>query len=1174
MNRRQFIGSLAACGLVRPRHAAAAPFPVRWRQASPYEALTPYILPGNDEFAGEKTAMEIAAVLRRLPQTRALPLAADFRGASPLPLRYRAVAADAFEAEFDQAALDQAAGGFEAGMREWLAALGAVRDARYFVLPGDTVRYEIASAQPAGLEYRVGFWKQKWTGGRLVEFQPLRETLVKAEHPLFSDVTTELFGTGQGGADQGFREQLLRGIPYWRARLDSASGIDIYGSNGIAVGDMDGDGRDEVYVCQPGGLPNRLYHLRDGKMRDITERAGVGLLDDTSGALFLDLRNSGRQDLVVLRAAGPVLFLNQGDGTFALRPDAFHFRAAPQGSFTGMSAADYDCDGRVDLYLCTYTYFQSEDQYRYPVPYHDAQNGPPNFQFRNELTADGSGTFEDVTESAGLNENNNRFSFAPAWCDYDGDGWPDLYVANDFGRHNLYKNSGGHFQDVARPAGVEDLGPGMSAAWFDYDGDGRPDLYVSNMWSDAGRRVTGDAAFRPAQGAGMREAWRRHTKGNSLYRNRGDGTFAEAGAAQGVEMGRWAWSADAHDFDNDGSPEIYVTCGMLTGPDEIDLMSFFWRQVVAKSPTVAERSDAYENGWNAINQFIREDYSWNGREPNVFYARRGDSEAGNGRYFDFSGVSGLDCALDSRAFAVTDLDGDGNLDLLLKSRLGPQVKAFRNECGTGRKSIAIRLTGTRSNRDAIGARVEVDGVVKFLHAGSGYVSQNTKVLHCGLGQAAEASLVRILWPSGTRQEFHSLAAGFRYDITEGSAEIRKQAFAARAASAAAKAAAALAADKLVADNQPRTHDTWLLEPVPLPDKRKGPGLLYIGDGGRPGLTANVDVVDLTREKAEVAAGYALFRRYLLDWRTGLGLPLVLLIDEASRAHKLYAAPPDAATLAADLTRMREANRQTLALPFAGDYVSLPRRNYFKLGAAFYWAGYPEQALPYLEEVVRQAPANDKALNAIGQIHLDAGRLPQARSFLERAVAANPRLGEAWNNLGGVESGAGNLQAALQHYQRASELLPKSAYPLVNAGEVQAQLGDAEAAGKLFRRAMEVDPKNAEAPNQLGLLAGREHRNNEARDWFQRAITLQRDHAGAINNLGVLYVQMGLANDAIAAFEYGIRMAPRDELMYMNLGRVYVTQGDRAKAREVMLRLLKQQPDSVAAAKALRELEVR
>jgi tetratricopeptide (TPR) repeat protein len=1089
MNRREFLGSVAAAGFMGPRHCAAAPFPVQFRKASPQEKLAQYILPGNDEFAGEKTAMDTVEAVRR-----------------------------------------------------------KMGPGRYYVLPGDRVRYEIARTTSSGIEYRVGEWK-------LPGLDPLRETVERSARQLFRDVTEQLFG-----GCESYREQMLRGVPYWRARLDSASGIDIYGSNGIAVGDIDGDGADEVFVCQPGGLPNRLYKMRGEKFEDITAHAGVGLLDDTSCALFLDLRNSGVQDLVVLRAAGPVVFLNQGDGTFALRTDAFHFGGKPQGSFTGMSAADYDRDGRIDLYLCTYTYFQSEDQYRYPTPYHDAQNGPPNFLFRNRLAADGSGTFEDVTAAAGLNRNNNRFSFAPAWCDYDADGWPDLYVANDFGRHNLYRNREGKFEDVAAAAGVADIGPGMSAAWFDYDGDGRPDLYVSNMWSDAGQRVTADAAFRPAADDALREAYRRHTKGNSLYKNRGDGTFGEVSSAERVEMGRWAWCADGHDFDNDGAPEIYVTCGMLTGPKETDLMSFFWRQVVAKSPTTAVRSEAYENGWNAINQLIREDYSWNGREPNVFYVRR------DGHYYDASGVSGLDCALDSRAFAVTDLDGDGNLDVLLKSRLAPQVKAFRNESTAGRIAIAVRLTGTKSNRDAVGARVDADGVVQWLQAGSGYLAQHTKTLHFGVGDKAQVENLRIVWPSGTRQEFHGLAAGCRYDITEGSSELKKTPFAARPIGAAAGTA--------TADNQPRTHDTWLLEPVPLPDRRKGPGLLYVGEGESPALRADVEVVNLRTAQPDVVAGYALFRRYLLDWRTELNLPLLLLIDERQRAHKIYATTPDAATLAADLKRLGAPGRQHLALPFAGDYVGVPRRNYFKLGVAFYQAGYPQQALPYLEETVQQNPQNDKALNAVGQIHLDAGRLAQARSFLERAVSANPALGEGWNNLGGVELAAGNADEALRNYRRAVELLPKAAYPLVNAGSLTAQQGDTAGAAKLFERAMEADPKDADAPNQMGVLAARAGRNAEAKQWFEKAIALRRDYAGAINNLGVLYSQMGQANDAIAAFEYGIRVAPDEEQLYMNLGRTYVKAGDRAKARDVMQRLLERKPDSTAASNALRELESR
>jgi len=140
-------------------------------------------------------------------------------------------------------------------------------------------------------------------------------------------------------------------------------------------------------------------------------------------------------------------------------------------------------------------------------------------------------------------------------------------------------------------------------------------------------------------------------------------------------MGHWSWSCDGCDFDNDGTPEIYIACGMLTNNSRTDLMSYFYRQVVSKSPPKYERAPAYENGWNAINQLVRQEYSWAGPEPNVLYARRA------GRYYDFSGASGLDLAEDSRAFGLIDFDGDGNLDLVLKSRLGPQLRLLGTSAG-------------------------------------------------------------------------------------------------------------------------------------------------------------------------------------------------------------------------------------------------------------------------------------------------------------------------------------------------------------------------------------------------------------------------------------------------------------------------------------------------------------
>jgi tetratricopeptide (TPR) repeat protein len=1114
IQRREFLAALASLGFLPSRSSGGIPFTAHFRRPNPFDAVLAHVEAGSDEFPFEKQAQEIENRLAAMLHGEALPLAASFRGTPPMPRRYMHIAEGVSEAEFgDGEASDPA-------VAEWIRSLGRVRRARFFALPGDLIRYEIASDEA----YRVGAWKQVWKDGKLELWRPVSEIKVTAAAPLFDDITGYSFA-----AVESFHDQLLKGNGWWRARLDAATGITVDGTNGVAVGDIDNDGWDEIYVCQTGGLPNRLYKNRgDSTFVDVTEKAGVGVLDNSACALFADFRNSGHQDLVVLRDTGPLYFANRGDGVFTHMPDAFRFRTAPQGAFTGMAAADYDRDGRLDLYLCTYVYFQSEDQSRYPIPYYDARNGPPNYLFRNRLSESG-GFFEDVTAETGMNHNNDRFSFAPAWCDYDSDGWPDLYVANDFGRSNLYRNRKGTFRDEAAEAGVANVAPGMSAAWFDYDGDGRPDLYVSNMWTAAGQRVVQDPAF--VAGRDLAAAWHSHTRGNSLYRNTGDGRFIETAAQEGVAMGRWAWSADGLDFDNDGAPEIFITTGMMTNAAEKDLDSFFWRQVVAKSPVTNSPAPEYENGWNAINQLIREDYSWCGREPNVFYKRIQPAGGGAARFFDFSGVSGIDFADDSRAFAATDIDGDGNLDIVLKSRLGPQIRILRNNCGVGRRSIALRLRGVESNRDAIGARIEVNGRVQYLSAGSGFLSQHSKRIHCGLGEA-EAGQVTITWPSGRTQKFASLRAGMCYEVTEGSEKVQAVPFRPRVFVAAAPVQAV---------NRPEFGSTWLLDPVPLPDTRKGPGFLLLTAGSGsvpPGLP--FEVVDVTRAAPDLAAEYSIFRRYLFELRADLELPLLLLVDDRSRAHKYYAEMPSAEALRADLETLRRGRRPELALPFAGHYYSLPRRNHLKLATALYWAGYPDQAIPYLEEVLRQSPDNWKALFALGQIHFEA---------------------ERWN-------------AALENYRSVLRIRPTHFGALFGAGEASARLNDPVDAEKLLRKAVEADPKSADAANQLGLVLAGQGRAAEAKECFQRAIAIDREHAGAINNLGVLYLKLGQTNDAIAAFRYGIETVPGDETLYLNLGRLYISLGEREKARDVIERLLARKPGDPVAARALQELDSR
>ncbi|MCH8046849.1 MAG: VCBS repeat-containing protein [Planctomycetes bacterium] len=435
--------------------------------------------------------------------------------------------------------------------------------------------FQIAARTPSGSLQINATWHCGWTRSAKGEKPKLLSLRVsdyeqitgRATGPMFADCTAAVLG-----ANASFNEQLRPGVDHWLGIIETRYGLDVGGWQGLAVGDVNGDGLDDLYVCQPGGLPNLLFVQNpDGTASDRSAAAGVDWLDSTHGALLVDLDNDGDQDLVVGTTEGLLLAANDGRGKFTVVGAEVIPAAIPY----SLAAADYDGDGDLDLFVCCYNRRSGVNQhlvFARPVPYHDANNGGRNVLLRN----DGSWRMTHVTGRVGLDQNNRRFSYAAAWEDFDNDGDLDLYVANDFGRNNLYRNEVDatgrrRFVDVAAAVGVEDVSAGMSVSWGDYDNDGRMDLYVSNMFSSAGNRISYQPRFQSGADEQTLSLLRRHARGNSLFKNEPDGTFRDVSVESAVTMGRWAWGSKFADLNNDGLQDLIVTNGFITQDDPGDL---------------------------------------------------------------------------------------------------------------------------------------------------------------------------------------------------------------------------------------------------------------------------------------------------------------------------------------------------------------------------------------------------------------------------------------------------------------------------------------------------------------------------------------------------------------------------------------------------------------------------
>jgi Tfp pilus assembly protein PilF/peroxiredoxin len=1247
---------LLACGAGRIAVVAAPKtdyYHPKYRVPPSLESVLRHLEPGHDAFPEEKTAEELAGRLGRLSALlREGPahvaeiaelFTPDFRGGRLTPsdevslgnspqlevYRARTMASDA--------RLDRAAFGTE--MAALLAGMDVVRVAELLITgievePGanglvrTAVRFDLAGSAGAGRAERIGRWQMRWRRGadgvwRVAEWIAREHLRSRAPAPIFDEVTQVAFGN-----NDSFRRQLVPGLDYWAANLDAVFAPRGMGHHGVSVGDFDGDGLDDMYVSQPEGLPNRLFRNKgDGTFEDVTEAAGVGVLDRTSAALFADVDNDGDQDLILLTRSGPLLFVNDGKGRFTRDPDAFQFKKPLQGTLTSGAMADYDRDGFLDLYLCTYGYFigVSEDKAGPPAPYHDAHNGSPKVLLRN----DGHGRFVDVTEEVGLDQNNDGFSFAAAWADYDEDGWPDLLVANDFGRKNLYHNDGPvngkiRFRDVAKAAGVEDYGAGMSAAFVDYDNDGHLDIYTGNMWTAAGQRVTAEPGFMPDASPDIHQIYRRHVRGNSLFRNRGDGTFEDVTLAAHAEFGRWAWSSDAFDFDNDGGDDLYVVNGMFTrdpGEESVDVDSFFWRQVVANSPLVRTPGTLYDDGWRATNRLLVSNGAQAQHERNVLL--RND---GKGGFEEVSGTAGLDLDQDGRAYAVFDYDGDGDPDLVLMApRSSPQLRLFRNDYAEANASLAIRLVGTRSNRDGVGARVTLKAGqlrrTKLVQIGSGFLSQHSKELLFGLGKSEGEAEASIVWPSGLKQTVSGLPLNRRVWIEEGKGAVRTEPFHARSVPSVGTDAVIAAAPSVAP-----SRGTWLYEPFPAPDfslkdlagqehslssladhpvvllfwataapasrtalEELARGRQALGAAGATTLAVAVDpagdepkvraasqglAVPVMIAGEEVAGTYAILSRYLFDRREDLRLPTVLLLNGRGEIAKVYREGIAAARIAEDVARLDapDADRLARAVPFVGTFLFRPaERNYFQYGLDLSEQGFDAPALAVFERVAKRDPAAITFYN-LGTLYMKRGQPVVAKGAFERALEMKPDYADASNSLGALLAQSGEVPAAIERFRAALEVRPDFPDALNNLGFALFQTGQADEAFALYEKALKLQPGFPEALNNIGIFFGRKGDLETAQRYFQQAVDSRPRYGEAGNNLALVLAARGDAGAAIGVLQKLLQEEPAFEMTYVTLARIYLKSGQRREGIQVLERLLQRNPKNPLGLELLRQAQ--
>jgi hypothetical protein len=519
--------------------------------------------------------------------------------------------------------------------------------------------------------------------------------------------------------------------------------------NGLAVADVDGDGRLDVYfLSQVGG--NQLWrNLGGGTFENITDTAGVGVTDKISvSASFADIDNDGDQDLYVTTVrAGNMLFENDGHGRFT------DISAESGLNYSGHSSSavffDYDHDGLLDLFLVNVgrytTNTVSGDGYKYFVAFEDAFHGHLH-RDRAEASVlyhnSGGKKFVNVSKPMGLVD--LSWSGDASVVDGNDDGWPDLYVLNMEGDDQYYENAGGkRFVKKSRALFPRTSWGSMGIKVFDFDNDGRFDIYITDMHSDMSAETAPELDHLKSEmkwpvsfrGTGRTSIW-----GNSFFQKTGPNQYREASDALGLES-YCPWGPSVGDLNADGFQDVFIAAGM----------NYPYRYEI-NSVKLNDGGRKFADAEYALNVEPRQ----GGITIPFFDLDASGRDKGHKDAVGETGKLTIWGARGSRSSAIFDVDGDGDLDIVTNEfNAAPMVLISNLTDKTTVHYVEVALTGTASNRNGLGAVVTVTAggksYTQVMDGNSGYLSHSVYPLYFGLGAAASVERIEVVWPSGKRQ---------------------------------------------------------------------------------------------------------------------------------------------------------------------------------------------------------------------------------------------------------------------------------------------------------------------------------------------------------------------------------------------------------------------------------------